>query len=49
MEKERWGVLYCPKSSYLTTPSKRWEKVEKCLKANEIDFDFVQSESQDAD
>lgn len=45
MEKERWGVLYCPKSSYLTTPSKRWEKVEKCLKANEIDFDFVQSES----
>ena len=45
MEKERWGILYCPKSSYFTTPSKRWEKIEKCLNANNIEFDFVQSES----
>lgn len=41
----RWGVLYCPKSGFLSTSSKRWEKIEKCLKENQIDYDFVHSES----
>ena len=41
----RWGVLYCPKSGFLSSSSKRWERIEKCLKENQIDYDFVHSES----
>ena len=40
----RWGILYCPKHDMLS-PKRRWEKVEKCLKANGVEYDFVQSES----
>lgn len=40
---EKWGVLYCPKYS-ITGSKKRWSKIETCLKENDIDFDFVQSE-----
>ena len=38
----RWGILYCPKHDMLS-PKRRWEKVEKCLKANGVEYDFVQS------
>ena len=40
----RWGILYCPKHDMLS-PKRRWEKVEKCLKANGVEYDFLQSES----
>ena len=40
----RWGILYCPKHDMLS-PKRRWEKVEKSLKANGVEYDFVQSES----
>ncbi len=43
-QQTRWGILYCPRSSFLSNPSRRWEKIEKCLKANGIVYDFVQSE-----
>lgn len=45
-EQTRWGILYCPKHG-LTSPSRRWNKIEKCLRANGVDYDFVQSESSD--
>lgn len=43
-QQTRWGILYCPRKSLLCNPSRRWEKIEKCLKANDIVYDFVQSE-----
>lgn len=43
-QQTRWGILYCPRNSFLSNPSRRWEKIEKCLKANGIVYDFVQSE-----
>jgi len=39
----KWGVLYCPKNSFRA--KKKWEKVEKSLRNNHIDYDYVQSES----
>lgn len=44
MEEDRWGIIYCPKSSLLGTSTKRWERIEKCLKDNGINYDYVQSE-----
>ena len=41
----KWGILYCPKSGFLSSPQKRWEKIERCLKAEGIAYDFVQSEN----
>ena len=41
---KRWGVLYCPKHELLS-PKRRWEKIEKCLKDNGVEYDFIQSES----
>ncbi len=40
----RWGIIYCPKHSFFGS-HKRWENIEKCLKANAIDYDYVQSEN----
>lgn len=40
----RWGILYCPKHEILSSKH-RWEKIEKSLKANDVTYDFVQSES----
>lgn len=40
----KWGILYCPKADFFHR-NKRWEKIEKCLQAHHIDFDYVQSES----
>ena len=44
-ENGKWGILYCPKSGFLSSPQKRWEKIERCLKAEGIAYDFVQSEN----
>lgn len=44
IQNDRWGILYCPKSGVIH-PTKRWERVEKALKAHHVDYDFVQSES----
>ena len=41
----KWGILDCPKSGFLSSPQKRWEKIERCLKAEGIAYDFVQSEN----
>lgn len=43
MNETRWGILYCPKNTL--RQQKRWERIEKCLHENQIDFDYVQSES----
>ena len=40
----KWGIVYCPKSGAFR-PQRKWEKVEKCLKDKNIDYDFVQSET----
>ena len=45
MNEEKWGILYCPKSGYWSSPKKRWEKIERCLQAEGIDYDYVQSEN----
>ncbi len=45
MENHRWGILYCPRASWLHSSHSRWEKIEKCLKAEHIEYDFVQSEN----
>lgn len=42
-EQTRWGILYCPRKT-IKGSSRRRMKIEKCLKANGIDYDFVQSE-----
>ena len=39
---KRWGVLYCPKHELLS-PKRRWEKIEKCLKDNGVEYDFIQT------
>lgn len=43
VNETRWGILYCPKNSFRS--QKRWERLEKCLRDNHVDFDFVQSEN----
>lgn len=46
MEQKRWGVLYCPKHEGFASPRKRWEKIEHCLKEEQVAYDFIQSENQ---
>ena len=46
MDNKRWGILYCPKSRMFSSPHKYWERIEKCLKEEGIEYDFVQSEHQ---
>ncbi len=41
---DRWGILYCPKHS-LGGAKKKWDKIEKCLKTHQVNYDFVQSEN----
>ncbi|SFF93172.1 diacylglycerol kinase family protein [Prevotella sp. KH2C16] len=43
VNENKWGILYCPKNSF--RPQKRWENIEKVLRSERIDFDYVQSES----
>lgn len=40
----RWGIIYCPKHERLGR-GKKWERIERSLHDNNIDFDFVQSEN----
>lgn len=44
----KWGIVYCPKSGFATSPAKRWAKIERCLKELNIDYDHVQSENTDS-
>ena len=45
VNENRWGILYCPKHEMIGSPKRRWEKIEVSLKANGVEYDFVQSES----
>lgn len=47
MTRDKWGVLYCPKYR-AGRRHKYWEKIKKTLCDNGVDFDFVQSESEDS-
>lgn len=44
INENKWGLLYCPRGGWRS--NKRWEKIEKVLKAQNVDYDFVQSENQ---
>lgn len=43
VDEKKWGILYCPKGGLLGNPQKRWERVERCLKAHNIAFDMVRA------
>ena len=45
--KDRWGILYCPRRD-IFFPQKRWEKIERLLKARDIRYDKVQSENSES-
>ncbi|MBR1394151.1 MAG: lipid kinase [Prevotella sp.] len=47
VETTRWGVLYCPKAG-IANKQKRWQKIETALKAHDIVYDMVQSETSDS-
>lgn len=44
IDENRWGVIYCPKKELLGSNKKRWEKIRRCMEANDIAYDHVQSE-----
>ncbi len=44
VNENKWGLLYCPRGGW--QGNKRWSKIEKILRQNHIDYDFVQSENQ---
>ena len=44
INENKWGLLYCPRGGWRS--NMRWEKIEKVLKAQNVDYDFVQSENQ---
>lgn len=48
VETTRWGILYCPKTSFLSNPRKRWEKIQKALDERNVLYDFVQSETAES-
>jgi len=48
VESSRWGILYCPKTSFLSNPRKRWEKIQKALDERNVLYDFVQSETAES-
>lgn len=39
-----WAVIYCPKTGAFR-PHKRWQRIERCLKEQQVKYDFVQSEN----
>ena len=47
VDKNKWGILFCPKSGALR-PQAKWEKVERCLKERGVLYDFVQSENSNS-
>ena len=44
VNENKWGLLYCPRNGW--REGKRWLKIEKVLRQQQIDYDFVQSENQ---
>ena len=44
IEQDRWGILYCPKKG-IRSDRKSWEKVQRALDLRNVQYDFVQSES----
>ena len=44
VKETRWGILYCPKGRN----SKQREKIQRVLDENQVQYDFVQSESSDS-
>lgn len=48
IDENRWGVLYCPKGDLLGGPHRRWQRIEKALHDQNIQFDMVQSERTDS-
>lgn len=44
VNENKWGLLYCPRGGWRS--AKRWEKIEKVLRQQGVDYDFVQSENQ---
>lgn len=47
VDKNKWGILFCPKSGAFR-PHSKWEKVEKHLKERGVSYDFVQSENSNS-
>ncbi len=47
MEQNRWGIIYCPKPGVRRT-HKRWEHIKEMLDAQDIAYDFVQSENAES-
>lgn len=45
-DNNRWGIVYCPKG--VGHGTRRWSRIEKALKQEEVAFDFVQSESSES-
>ena len=41
----KWGIVYCPKVGVMMPSAKRWTKIEQCLKEQQVDYDYVQSEN----
>ena len=46
VNENKWGLLYCPRGGWRS--DKRWTKIEKVLRQNHVDYDFVQSENQNS-
>lgn len=46
VNENKWGLLYCPIGGWGS--DKRWAKIEKALRQNHVDYDFVQSENQNS-
>lgn len=44
-ENKRWGILFCPKGGLLNSMHRRWQRIEKALNAQHVQYDMVQSES----
>ena len=43
--EDKWGILYCPKGGIINRPQRRWERIEKALQEQGIEYDKIQSES----
>lgn len=43
----RWGVIYCPKST-ARNARKRWNRIERYLDEQDIQYDYVYSESSES-
>lgn len=44
-ENNRWCILLCPKGGLLNSMHRRWQRIEKALNAQHVQYDMVQSES----